>query len=234
MPIKRLRTILIVLIACIGMAASSPYVWRAGALRWAKHSARRTMSKLTADEIQNLNTVPTPINLPKPSLGDDQLASIRFGAYTLKVPQPDSHSTRSKVLVLDYPRFQVIVFPPFSATEFNRLAVQAHFKDAFDQQAAAYHTRWDQLDAQPDLPSLRRFLSLIAQKISRIACTEQFERPDLRGLIFAREPPKGATVVDVYVPQLQALCGLHFADRKQMSLDDIHEFLGALQFEKTK
>lgn len=234
MPIKRRRTILVVVIACIAVAASSPYVWRAAALQWAKHSARRTMSKLTADEIQILNITPAPVTLPKPAAAEDHLVRIGFGSYTLKVPQPDSHSNRSKVLLLDYPRFQVIVFPPFSATELNRLAVQAHFKDAFDEQAAAYHTRWDQLDAQPDLPSLRRFLSLIAQKISRTACTEQFERPDLRGLIFAPDPPKGDTVVEVYVPQLQALCGLHFVDRKQMSLDDIHQFLALLQFEDAK
>jgi hypothetical protein len=189
------------------------------------------MSKLTAEEIRILNITPTSITLPKPAVTDDRLVGIAFGSYILRVPQPDSQTTRSKVLFLDYPRFQVIVFPPFSATELNRLAIQAHFKDAFDQKAAAYHTRWDQLDAQPDLSSLRRFLLLISQRMSRTACTEQFERPDLRGLIFAPDQSNGDTAVEVYSPPLQALCGVHFNDRKQMSLTDVHQFLASLRIE---
>ena len=112
------------------------------------------------------------------------------------------------------------------------LARQMHFNDYFDMQSATFRTRWADLDAQPDLASLRRFLLTISEKGGNVACTEQFEGARLRGFIFAADN-KRAALAEVYVRATQDGCGAYFSDRgdRKMTTADVHQFLSVFDMQ---
>lgn len=219
------KAIVVLILILVAAGASSPFIFHAAALRWAKYPARRKMSDLPPRVIQNLNTVPAVVTLPDTPLDPAQVSTFELGNYSVRVPKPHSQSRGETILRLTYPRFEVFILMPRSEAQMDDLARQMQCKDYFDMQSAIYHTRWSDLDAQRDLPSLRRFLLTISEKGGNIACTEQFEGARLRGFIFAPEE-RGTRLTLTEMRATHIGCGIHFSDRKRkMTIADVHQFL---------
>jgi hypothetical protein len=212
-------------------AIAGPHAWRAGALYWAKASARRTMNKLPEDVRRNLNQIPTRIELTDIARDGVPIERLDFKNDTIHVLRPLSRSNPSPTsIALNYPRYKVIVLHPASTIEGDALAPELHCKNLFEELSAAYHTRADDLDAQPDLPALKRYLLLISLRLQTTGCREEFTRGDISGFIIGPFEADKRTVAEVFVPASQKTFGIWFYDQGGLTLDDIHEFLRALQF----
>lgn len=225
------RTILVVVLVLLVAGISSPFVFRAAALRWAKFYARYKLRDLTPEQIRNLNTVPTLVTLPEVPIELDRVTTLDLGNYRVRIPKPEAQSPVQHSLRLAYPRYGVFILPVFSGAQSDDLAKQMHFKDYFDSQSAIYRSRWDQLDSQPDLPSLHRFLLVISEKMMYTRpCTEQFDGGQIRG--FIRAPDEQGTIwAGVYMRRTQTRCGIYFNDRNRMTIADVHQFLSVFDME---
>ena len=229
---RRRKIILAIAVVILAAGAiAGPHAWRAGALYWAKSSARRTLNKLPADTRRNLNATPTRIELTATVPDRNPIDSVEFKDDVIHVLRPTSRSNPSpRSVALNYPRYKVIILRPTSTAEGDALAQQLHSRCFFEEFSAANHTRLDDLDAQPDVPSVKRFLLLMSLKLENIGCHEEFTCGDICGFIIA---PLGAgkrTVVEVFVPAPQKTFGLWFYDDGGLTMDDIHDFLRALRF----
>ncbi len=192
---------------------------------------RSAMNKLPADERQYLNAIPARIELTAAAAESDLVDTLDFGDSVIQVPRPMSRSDPSpRSIALNYRRYKVIILHPTSTAEGDALARQLHFKNLFEEFSAANHTRLDDLDAQPDLASLKRFLLLISLKLENVGCREEFTRGDICGFVIAPFAARQRTVVEVFVPASQKSFGLWFYDQGGLTPDDIHEFLRALRF----
>jgi len=192
----------------------TPGFYRAGALAWAKWSARRTMKNLTPEEVAILNSTPVLIQLPQVHPNALAIEAVEVGDYSVNVPKAVSHKKQHRSMILEYSSFRVFILPPFSLAVFDAAARQLNFKNEFDEESASRHTRWQDLDAQADLPSLRRFLMLIAMKPSAMICREEFVDADRSG----------------FIPKDHLGCGLIFTDEGGLKEDDIREYLAVVKF----
>jgi hypothetical protein len=195
----RRRIVFGIVIALLAGAALSPWAWRAGSLYWAKYKARQTFSNLTPADRAALNSTPASVTLPNFDPDSQPVDAIDFGSHRFRVLRPTSQPDRDGAHVrLTYPTFQAIFFyiGPL-ADDDVAAARQLQFKDEFDFESAAYHTRLDDLEALPDLASFPRFLSLIHEKGGMFKFSEEFARDDVRGFIVGRrsinEPFGGST-----------------------------------------
>jgi hypothetical protein len=238
--------LLISLLALAAILAASPYAWRSARLIYAKHSARKIFDGYSPKERANLNVTPKQIVLPHVDTSVDDVGSADLGDYIVRFPRAEksaepvaNSSNRGTThpaiarsapvgIRLAYPRFSVIILVPHSTSTEDLNAQQLQFKDSFDMLSACYHARLDELDAQHDLPSLKRYLLLMSAKPARTACIEEFERGDLRGFILA--PLVQCTVAEVSITGPHAGCGVLFYDQGGMTIDDVHQFLAVLRF----
>jgi hypothetical protein len=214
----------------VALAVGTPHILRAGALYWAKSSARQTISKFTPEERRILNVTPVAVELPSTQLDSRLLDTVEIGGYVFWIPRPTTHAytPSGKSIILTYPQYQAIIRAPFSIAPNDALAKQLHFKDWFDQTSATYHARLDDLDAQRDLSSVRRFLFLIADKPNLNPCREEFIRGDLRGFIFDPIPTDKRTVVEIFLPKSQTGLGVWITGR-DVTRANVHDFLSVLQ-----
>jgi len=216
------KTFLGVIIAlAASIVISSPFLWRAGALYWAKSSARRAFNNLTPAERKSMNATPAPIILPANATAE--LATVEYKSFTLHVPPPQTRDASDKMLNLTYPHFQVSSFGPLSANA-------ANFKTLTD----ANFARLDDIDVQPDLASLRKHILQLSGKpagFSLSTCFEAFERPDIKGFIMAHDEGRREIFVELFFPRSQTGCGLFFRNPDGVDLIAVHEFLSVLQIE---
>ena len=211
-----LAAIAVVLAAFI---AAGPRIWRTGALYWAKISARRIFNNMKPDERRNLNATPTLIVLPDFQPGKQIIETMKIGEYLARIPKPLSSVVDTKKLRLNYLGFHVFMLSPIFLG-----------KDTFDEWSVAYHTRLDDLDLQPDIPSIHRYLLLMAVKPSLTSVAEEFQRPDLRGFVFA--PLHDRINVETFIPATGRGCGVWFIDTGGLKMNDVHEFIAVLHFDK--
>jgi hypothetical protein len=219
---------IVVVLALI--AAMTPVFYRAGALAWAKWSARRTMKDLTPEQIAILNSTPVLIQLPQVHPDAQAIETVEGGDYLVDVPKAISHKKQHRSMILEYSGFRVFILPPFSLAVFDTAARQLNFKNEFDEEAASRHTRWQELDAQPDLPSLRRFLMLIAMKPSARICREEFVDADRSGFIDGTRPGRHEMSTQIFVPKDHLGCGLIFTDQGGLKESDLQEYLAVVKF----
>jgi hypothetical protein len=222
-----LGTIVVVLAL---IAAMTPGFYRAGALAWAKWSARRTMKNLTPEEVAILNSTPVLIQLPQVHPNALAIEAVEVGDYSVNVPKAVSHKKQHRSMILEYSSFRVFILPPFSLAVFDAAARQLNFKNEFDEESASRHTRWQDLDAQADLPSLRRFLMLIAMKPSAMICREEFVDADRSGFIDGTKSGRHEMSTQIYIPKDHLGCGLIFTDEGGLKEDDIREYLAVVKF----
>ena len=223
---KRNRILLLILIPVVVIVT----LWgHAGALYWAKSSAWRSLNKLSPEVRRSLATTPTLIVLPHPKL-DAPLESAQLDSHTLRFSRPETRTDNPRSLVLTYPRFQVLILPPFSLAEADAAARKLQFKDFFEQQSATHHARPDEIETQPDLPSLKRHLVLLAGKMRAASTFVQFDRTDLRGFITLYNRDGKRMIAELFIPATNAGCGVTFIDQEGMTLTDVEEFLATLQF----
>jgi hypothetical protein len=211
--------------------ASAPYVFRAGGLYWAKSSARRAMAHFDHLERKNLNSIPAKFDLTPVDPGAQPVETLEFADSFVAVPRATSHVETTPMHVrLAYPGFQVLVLRPISTTASDSLAPQLQCKSTFEELSAAHHLRLDDLDRQPDLASLRRFLLLISQKPAMSTCREEFRCGDTCGFVESPDYDKRRTVVEVFVPARQMGFGVWFEDKDGLTDDGIHQFLRTVRF----
>ncbi|MDB5319144.1 MAG: hypothetical protein JWN40_775 [Phycisphaerales bacterium] len=229
---KRNRILLLILIPVVVTATLwGPATWRAGALKWAKVSAWRTLRQLTPEQRRDLATTPTPILLPQ-ARTDVQLESATIDNYALRFPKAESRRDNSKSLVLAYPRFKVLILSPFPLAEFDDAARQLGYRDMFEQWSVVYAARPDEIETQSDLPSLQRLVLLLSLKTRKagVATFASFNRTDLTGFITTRfSGDSNRFVAELFVPAAHTGCGVTFIDRGGMTLTDVEEFLATLQ-----
>jgi hypothetical protein len=225
------RTIVLSLLVAVLMtfALAAPSIWRTASLYWAKSSARRTISKFTPEERQFLDATPTSIKLPSVKLDAGLLETAQLGGYVFRVPRPASFDDKSPSILLVYPRYEVRILRPFSTALIDAGANKLHYKNTFDQFSATYRTRLNDLDAQPDLASLRRFFLLISEKPNRTFCREGFTAGELCGFVMAPVPVEERSLLEEFIPASQLGCGVWFVDRGGLTQADVHEFLAALR-----
>ncbi len=229
---RKSRKIALIFLAglAIALAMIFPIAFRAGSLYWAKHSAHRIFDKFSPEETRNLNATPTRVVLPAFKQEEQIVEAIRFQGYLIRVPRPISREESARNTLLTYPGFQVRIMRPWSLAAIDAAARQRHFKDFFDEQDACYHTRLDELDAQRDLPSFKRYLELLIEKPAGALCLEEFQRPDIAGFILD-DPPRKRKVIELYLPQFHVSCGVWFVATGGLTLNDIHEYLSVLKFD---
>jgi hypothetical protein len=223
---KRNRILLFILIAVVATIT----LWgRAGALYWAKSSAKRWLNNLSPEVRRSLATTPNLIILPHPKL-DAPLESAQLNSYILRFPRPETRSEKPQSMVLTYPRFRVLILPPFSLAQADAAARTLQFKDSFDLQSATHQARPEEIETQPDLASLKRHLVLLAGKMGFGSTIAQFDRTDLRGFITLDNRDGKRMVAELWIRAATNVgCGVTFIDEEGMSLTDVEEFLAALQ-----
>src|SRR5258706_5012373 len=230
---KRSRILLLILIPIVVMATLwGPATWRAGALKWAKASAWRTLRQLTPEQRRSLATTPTRILLPQ-ARTDVHLESARIANYVLRFPQAEP---RFKSVVLVYPRFKVLIFSPFPLAEFDDGAQQSGYRGMFEQWSAVYAARPDEIETQSDLPSLQRLVLLLSLKTRKagVATFASFDRTDLSGFITTRfSGDSNRIIAELFVPAAHTGCGVTFIDQGGMTLTDVEEFLASFQIAPT-
>jgi hypothetical protein len=230
MTTKR-KFVLVLLLALLGACAlAAPFALPAGALYWARSRAWSKLKNLTPEERRILNSTPTRIELPSFQSDAQPVETVEIDGYRVRVVKPESREDRGHVVILKYSRFRVLIWNLASTSASDAAARQLHFKDDYDLLWATNHLRLDDLNSQPDLPSLRQFLLLIPSKPGRMACTEEFERTDMRGFIMAPLEHRTLTIVDF--PKLHAACGVHFEDHGGLTLSDVHTYLAILRVER--
>jgi len=227
---RRLKVFLLVLVAVLAASATFALLERRPLeLAWAKASARRAIGKFSPQVRKNLNIIPVQVDLPPP---DDELnpaQTIKLGEYVIRVPRPDSSAQQGRSVLLTYSRHQVRILIPRATVRADAAARQFGFKSMFDFESAIYHTRLDDLNAQPDLTSLKRYLMLLMEKASETYAREQFRCGDLRGFILNPLPGKARTTIEVDDPTLQTGFGVWITDNGGLSDDELHRFLQVLR-----
>lgn len=232
---RRKTILLAVLVASlVAITAGFPVAWRAGALLWAKHSARQRFARMSPEVREILNATPAQVVLPDIDPRTQLRDSAVLGDYLVRFPEPRARDNGGpKHLRLIYSRFQVLVLPPFSIAEADAIARGLGFKDDFDLESTSRHTRIDDLDAQRDLPSLRHYLLLMSLKPNGARCLEEFAGADLRGYAIARANSK-LTICVIDMPQTHLAAGVWFLDTGGLTTNDIHEFLAVLRLERNE
>ena len=230
-PVMAQWKIVAVVTAAVLVIGLSPVAWRAAALAFVKSKARHTFGKLSPESRTNLNAIPARVALPRFDADERPTDVVEIGTYTIRVPRALARQSKGKLVVLTYPRYRATLRPPFSLAASDAAARQLQFQDTFDQFSAVYHTRLDDLDTQPDLRSVRRFLLLISVKGDAMRCAEEFKCADLRGFILASIGGSRRAVADIFVPSIHAGCGIHFEDEGGLTLTDVHDFLSSLRLD---
>ena len=223
--------IIVAVTAAMLVVGLSPVAWRAGAMAYLRSMARHKFAALSPETRVDLNATPTMVALPRFDADERPTDVLEMGTYTVRVPRALTRRNKGKLVLLTYPRFRAWLLPPFSVTAADAAARQLHFRDGFDYVSSACHIRLDDMDAQPDLPSLKRFLLLISEKLASKGCAEEFEGADLRGFVLTNGPIGKRAVAQIYVPSIHAGCGIHFEDKGGLTVDDVHEFLAALRID---
>lgn len=229
---RRLKVFLFVLVALLAVLATFALLERRPlGLAWAKASARRAIGKFSPQVRKNLNIIPVQVDLP-PLDNDSNLAqTIRLGEYVIQVPRPDSSVQQGRSVLLTYSHYQIRVLIPRPTVLADAAAKQFGFKSMFDLESAIYRTRLDDLDAQPDVTSLKRYLMLLMEKVSETYAREQFRCSDFRGFILNPLPGKARTTIEVDDPSLEIGFGVWITDDGGLSEDELHQFLQVLRVE---
>src|SRR6476620_3298214 len=160
----RTNKIIMAVVVIAAIAITSPFAWRAGSLFWAKSRARKVFESYTPNDRLILDQTPAPIAFPPLELDDSRRDSVDLQGYRFDFPKAVLRREKPPSVLLEYERYQVMIRPPFDLAATDALAKRHHFLDTFDEYSAAYHLKLADLDAQPDLESLRRYLLLFAQK----------------------------------------------------------------------
>lgn len=216
---KAKKSIVIVAAALVIACAISPFAWHAGTLYWAKSSARRALAKFTPEERRNLNVTPTLLVLPDFDADKQAVETVKLGDYEIRIPRPIKCINGSENVRLTYPRCQVAILHPFPVAE-----------SAFDEMSAVHHARFGDLDNLRDLPSVKRYLSLMAAKLGNVACGEEFKRADVKGFILSPTSGGKRTVVEIFLPRNHSGSGVWFTDTGGLTPEDVHDFLSVLRF----
>jgi len=229
---RRLKVFLFVPLALAAVLATFALLERRPLeLAWAKASARRAIGKFSPQVRKNLNIIPVQVDLPPLDHDPNLTQAIDLGEYVIRVPRPDSSANQGKSVLLTYSHYQVRILIPRATARADSAAKQFGFKSMFDFESAIHHTRLDDLDAQPDLTSLKRHLMLLMEKVSETYAREQFRCGDLRGFILNPLPGKPRTVIEVDDPSLQAGFGIWITDGGRLSDHELHRFLQLLRVE---
>lgn len=230
---KKYKILLTIGAVFLAMAAFCwPYASHSIALYWARRSAHRTFDKLAPEAREALNLTPVSVELPRVTDGEPR-ESASLGKYLIQFPRPVT-STKdadrgTEFILLRYSQFQVRIVQPSLNDSENSSAHELQFKDAFDMYSTASHTRLDDLDHQPDLPSLRRFAQIIELKMILPTFCEQFEADDKRGFVIDRTHGTKRQLADVFVPRLDADCIIVF-DEGDFALVDVNRYLSQIRF----
>lgn len=229
---RRLKVFLFVLLAVLAVVATIALLGRRPLeLAWAKASARRAIGKFSPQVRKNLNIIPVQVDLPPLDDDPNLTQTIDLGEYEIQVPRPDSSAQQGRSVLLTYSRYQVRVLIPRATVRADAAAKQFGFKSVFDFESAIYHTRLDDLNAQPDLTSLKRYLMLQTGKVSETYAREQFRCGDLRGFVLNPLPGKARTTIEVDDPSLETGFGVWITDNVGLSEDELHRFLQVLRVE---
>jgi hypothetical protein len=228
---KRRKVIMVVLATLFCLAPWVPSAWRAGSIYWARSSAWRAIGKLGPDERRNLDTTPMTVIVPRGGLNSRAMDGGAVGGWTVRFPAGQAREDRATTITVTYPRFKVWVREPFGTVGMDGDARDLGFSDAYACMAAAYHARPDEIDTQPDLASLQRHLRLLMQKRTRAGVSRfaEFDRNDFRGFLM-RDEQNHRIVAELYFPDRRAGCGIWFVDQGGMTVGDVEEFLGVLEF----
>jgi hypothetical protein len=228
---KRKRILLLILIPIVvTVTLWGPSTWRAGALKWAKASAWRTLDQLTPEQRRSLAMTPTPIRLPQPR-ADVDLESAHVGKYILRFPKAESRRESSASLVLTYSRFRVLILSPFALAEFDGAAQQLGYRSMFEQWSAVYAARPDEIETRSDQPSLQRLLLLLSLKTRKagVSTFASFNRTDISGFITTSGSDSNRIIAELFMPAAHAGCGVTFIDQGGRTLADVEEFLATFQ-----
>jgi hypothetical protein len=183
------------------------------------------MARLTKQDRQNLDILPVRITLPAFTADNGDSITVESGGFSLRLPRPISVEQKLKSWRVDYAKFRVLILPAHSSAELDLLAQQLHFRDAFDEISAPLQARFSDLDAQPDARSVRNLALLLASKIDKYPCQEQFDCDDLRGFIRASGKMPDYAFVQLFSRKENACVGVHFYGKPGFTMDDVHAFI---------
>jgi hypothetical protein len=232
---RRKKLLLRISIAVLLIAAiATPFVRREVQLRNAKARVRRVYAKLPADVIDNINSTPMRIELPRFNALTHPIETLDFGGYTIRMLKPDAREPGAGQIRLTYPRYEVIVREPFSQVVADSYARTLNFQTYFGLVSASYEARLLDLDGQKNLDSLHLFIVLVTAKPQLSRCIERFDREDLRGFILSPTPGTKRYTVETFIAAGNCGCGIWFMDKGGMTTADIHEYLGVLRFEQDR
>lgn len=225
---KRLTVVSLFVLIAIG--AMTPFVWKAGVLRWAKFSAQRKFSALSVEERRILNTVSVRVTLVPRRLdpADAEIFAIEDNVFQVPRSTASSVADDQKSMSLSYDsEFKLRVRRPFPLPHDPVLA-QLGMKDEFELDSTTYKTRLDDFEIQADLPALKRHLLFVSMKPNRVPCAEEFECGDLRGFIYEYDKRDKRILVTVYFNKLDRACGLWFDNLGGLTTEDVHQYLTVL------
>ena len=229
---RRTKVFLFVLVAVLAVLATIALLERRPLeLAWAKASASRAIGKFSPQVRKNLNIVPLQVDLPPLDNDPNLTQATSLGEFVIQVPRPDSLAQQGRSVLLIYSRYHVRILTPRATVRADAAARQFGFKSMFDFESAIYHTRLDDLNAQPDLTSLKRYLMLLMEKASETYAREQFRCGDLRGFVLNPLPGQARTTIDVDDPSLQTGFGVWITDNGGFSDAELHRFLQVLRVE---